>query len=982
MKRARASKSTTKIVGGTIPKEYIPAVIDGIEEAIKGVRACLAATTLQAAVKELAAHLSQRDGIALQLRVGLSSGRVIAGEIGSTTASYTTIGEHVGMAQRMESAAPPGGVLLSESTARLVESGVVLGDRELVWIKNLDAPVPARQLIAIGEHQPRRLVESKLVGRTGELNTITGFLDEAVTGAGCVVGVTGSAGIGKSRLIREMTAIAAARGIEVFTTHCESHTGEIAFRAVARMLRSVLGVSGLDPVTARAGIRELFCDAKPDDLLLFDDLLGIRDPDVSMPEIAADARRRRLTALINAAALARTAAAVYVIEDAHWIDEPSETMLATLLTVVTQVPALVLISYRPEYRGALSRARERHTVALRPMSHEQSSLLTAQLLGEDPSLSDLASQVSARAAGNPFFLEEIVRDLAERGVIEGVPGQFRRRDHRADVEVPATLQATIGARIDRLSATAKRTINAAAVVGTRFEAGLLGVLVDDIDVNPLIDAQLVEQTSFAPRIAYAFRHPLIHSVTYESQLKSDRALLHRRLATALEQRGRADEKATLIAEHYESAGDLTAAFDWHMRAGTWFTFRDIVAARSCWRRAQHAADALPGDHPERMAMRIAPRMLLCASAFRVVGSGNDSEFDDLRELCAIADDQRSLAIGMGGRVLVEQMKAHHGQALRVSSEYIELLDSLGDPTVTIAMLPMTLVANLEAGRVTETLRLAQRVIDIADGDIAKGNVIIESPLVTALGVRGAARWCLGLPGWRADLDEARSTSLTLDTQLLTGVLWFTYVMAVPFGVVLPDAKAMKATADALVASEQSGDDLAVDLARMARGVVLFHHDGPDRAAGLELLVQVRSRALTGRFSLTSLPIADLHQAMEAARSGDPDCAIRLAGDALDDLSRLNGSIWIALATQALVDALLLRRSDGDLDTAEAAIEWLAAVPTDPGFVLNEITALRLRALTARAAGDDAGYRHCRDRYRKLAADLGFEGHRAWAETMP
>jgi adenylate cyclase len=249
-------------------------------------------------------------------------------------------------------------------------------------------------------------------------------------------------------------------------------------------------------------------------------------------------------------------------------------------------------------------------------------------------------------------------------------------------------------------------------------------------------------------------------------------------------------------------------------------------------------------------------------------------------------------------------------------------------------------------------------------------------------VRGAARWCLGLPGWRADLDEARSTSMTLDTQLLTGVLWFTYVMAVPYGVLLTDIKAMKVTADALVASEQSGDDFAVDLARMARGVVLFHHDGPDRATGLGLLTQVRNRALTGRFSLTSLPIADLHNAMEAARSGDPDCAIRLAGDALDDLSRLTGSIWIALATQTLVDALLRRRGDGDLDTAEAAVDRLAAVPTDPGFVLNEITVLRLRALTARAAGDDACYRHCRDRYRKMAADLVFEGHMAWAEAMP
>jgi adenylate cyclase len=164
-----------------------------------------------------------------------------------------------------------------------------------------------------------------------------------------------------------------------------------------------------------------------------------------------------------------------------------------------------------------------------------------------------------------------VRDLAERGVVRGGPGAYRLCGDAVDVTVPATLQAAIGARIDRLATKAKQTLNAAAVLGTRFDAELLSVLSNTLEISPLIDAQLVEQVRFTPRPEYAFRHPLIRAVAYESQLKSDRAQLHRRLASAIEARGSIDENAAMIAEHLEAAGDLKPAFDWHMRAGTWLT---------------------------------------------------------------------------------------------------------------------------------------------------------------------------------------------------------------------------------------------------------------------------------------------------------------------------------------------------------------------------------------------------------------------------
>ncbi len=375
----------------------------------------------------MAAEVESRDRITLKLRVGLNSGQVIAGEIGSAVASYTAVGEQVGMAQRMESVAPPGGVMLSESTARLVDNAVVLGEPEMMQIKGSDAPVAARRLLAIGEHQPRRRGESTLIGRAWELSTITGILDEAIGGAGCVVNVRGPAGIGKSRLVREVTAIAAGRGVPVFATYCECTRRDIPFHVVARLLRAGMEINDLEPGIARARVRDRFPDADLEDLQLLEDLLGIRDPAVALPDIAADARRRRLTALVNAASLAQTEPAVYVIEDVHWIDEASESMLAQFLAVIPQTPALVLITYRPEYRGELAQVSDAQTMALRPLNEAQASALTAELLGDDPSIAQLAELVAARAAGNPFFAEEMVRDLAERDVLQGDSGAYLLR---------------------------------------------------------------------------------------------------------------------------------------------------------------------------------------------------------------------------------------------------------------------------------------------------------------------------------------------------------------------------------------------------------------------------------------------------------------------------------------------------------------------------------------------------------------------------
>jgi adenylate cyclase len=976
--------------GGTVDKftgDGIMAVF-GAPVALEdhAVRACLSALGIQREIARLATEVSDRDGIDITLRVGLNSGQVIAGEIGSRSLGYTSIGEQVGMAQRMESVAPPGGVMLSDATARLVEDVTVLGEPELVRIKGAVDPVHAHRLVAVsarrgcvGPHV------SSLVGREWELAALTAMLDRSITGHGCVAGVVGPPGIGKSRIVAEMACVAAGRGVQIFSTYCESHTSEVAFHAVTRLLRAALGIDDLDDAAAQEHVRTQIRGADDADLVLLEDLLGVRDPTAELPDIAPDARRRRLTALVNASAMARSTPRVYVIEDAHWIDPSSESMLADFLAIVAQTRSLVMVTYRPEYGGVLSRISGAQTISLTPLDDSQTAALVGELLGQRASVAALSAQIADRAGGNPFFAEEIVRDLADRGVLTGERGAYACSREATEVDVPATLQAAIAARIDRLDAAAKQLLCTASVIGVRFDGDLLADIADSSAIAELIRAELVDQVMFTPHAEYAFRHPLIRSVAYESQLKSDRAELHRRLAAAIEARdpASADANAALIAEHLEAAGDLREAFGWHMRAGTWMTVRDINAALTSWRRARQVADALPADDPGGPAMRIAPRALICATSWRAGRSAVEAAgFDELHELASAAGDKASLAMGMAGLMPGLGLAARHRESAQLASEFTSLVESIGDPNLTVALLWAAVIPKLLVGETTEVIRLAQRVIDLADGDPRKGFLVIESPLSVATIWRGIAQACRAEPGWKDEIERGIEMARVFTPLGHPVMLAMAYGCCILNGTLRADAGVLRETAAALEFAQRQGDDHALAWAHVVRGIALAQQDGPQRAEGLDLIAKAREPAVRGRFNMAFLPLLDIEVAKQQARTGDLDGAIELLRVAVDDEFNSGEMLCRGAVVAALVELLLVRCAQGDIPAAEAAIQRLAAVPVEPGFVLFEVELLRLRALLARARGDDATYAHFRDRYRDMAKSLGFEGHIAWAQAMP
>ncbi|MFZ0834810.1 MAG: AAA family ATPase, partial [Mycobacterium sp.] len=983
----KRSAVVVKRYGGTVDKftgDGIMAVF-GAPLALEdhAVRACFAALGIQDQARQLADEVQRRDGIAFEMRVGLNSGQVIAGDIASDTAGYTAVGEHVGLAQRMESVASPGGVMLSESTARLAQHAAVLSEPQLLHIKGAHDPVPARRLLGMElAHAMVGRGESRLVGRRWEMAAVEGILERSIENDGAVVALIGPAGIGKSRIVREIAATATERGVDVFWAFCESHASDIPFYAVGQLLRAVVGLPILDEQTVRARLKAGFDGADAQDVLLFEDLLGIRDPDTALPAIDPDAVRRRLSALVKGATVTRDAPAMYIIEDAHWIDDVSDSMLADFMTVIPQTHSMVLVTHRPEFRGAITRVPGTQSLMLAPLNHSESAALASDLLGSDPSVQEMATTIAGRAAGNPFFAEEMVRDLVERGVLHGRHGAYMCDEDIAEIDVPVTLQATISARIDRLNSTAKRALCAAAVIGMRFDTSLLASMGVDAVPEDLLQAELIDQVSFTGHPEYAFRHPLIRTVAYESQLKSDRAKSHRLLAAAIEsQEASADENAALIADHLEAAGELRAAYAWRMRAATWSQRRDIAAALVSWERAASIADELPADDADRLALRIAPRTLLCANGWRARLQVRGRRFQEMQELCSAAGDKASLAIAMTGLLAENVVNTQVPEAAKLVSEHMALLESIGDPTLIVGLGIGPLAVKFAIGEIGEVLRWSQMIIDMAEGDRAAGNYILGSPLASALSIRAVARWVLGQEGWREDRTHALAMMHDSDAITQAVVMTYAYGMAIENGVVLADDAALRDISAALDFVQRTADDLALSFTMTTMAGALMHGDRAAQEHGMELWRQIRDRAVSGRYYLSQVPLVDVWIGRGMVIKGDVDGGVALMRASIDESYRGEQFVYCPWATLILVETLLERGVSGDVDEAEAAIERLSALTQFDDWAYQDLIMLRMRALLARAKGDETSYRDFVNRYLEMAESLGFEGHIAMAKAM-
>ena len=940
-------------------------------------RASLAALEIQAVARTLAAEVRVRDNVDLLLRIGLNSGEVIAGRIDGSPGSYTVIGHPVGMAQRMEAAAQPGGVLCTESTARLIEELAVLGPTQWVTVKGDREPVRARLLVSV--ESDRTMLgrdEGPLIGRDRELAQLA----DAFTSRSTIVGVIGEPGVGKSRLVREFNSIATSYAAEMVITRCESHTAEVPLHALSRLLRAMFGVRGLDRQATRARISSLLrevTDLQPGDGEVVFDLLSISDPKEAA-EISAQTRRQRLVEVMAKFAQTRPAPNVFVVEDLHWVDAASEEILAAFVEMMSADRSMFLGTFRPEYNGRL-REMAHSTVRLVPLDGMAALSLAEEILGRHPAVDGVAARIAQHAAGNPFFVEETVRDLAGRGLLDGTRGDYRLVGDLDSISVPPTVQAVLAARIDRLSTPEKSVLNAAAVIGSSFDLDVLESLrpgTARAEVQGLVAAELIDQTQLIPLPRYQFRHPLVRAVAYESQLSTTRADSHRRVADAIEARNpdAVERNSALIAHHLEAAGDAEDAYPWYMRSAEWLMHRDINAARDCWQRARVIADDMSAEDTGVNEKRVAPRAQLALTEWMVGGSADSEQFvDELRLLTAQSDDKLPLALAMSGRAT--SLILHDGRvrdAAAMASELNGLYDGMaGTASERAEVLMAVAFAQYSAGELSEALRTIDRLLSIGAG------LAIVEDVGPAMAMAGAIKILIGRrEEGRRDLDTARHLSREAGDALGFVIALGYETDPVLLGFDLVEKTLLNEAHAAVHMAETFGDAYGLALARWSYGMALLRTDDARRAEGVRFLQLSRSDGIDiGGSNLEADIVA------ESSRQGRrDDDQIAALFDAVQTELSDGDVLTVGQSISVLVQVLALRRASGDLDQAHDIVSRLEAQLAHCAPAL-QLWPLHCRAVLADAMGDESVYLDALTTYRDLAERLDARGHLAAVRQM-
>jgi class 3 adenylate cyclase/tetratricopeptide (TPR) repeat protein len=733
-------------------------------------RACYAAMHLQDELASYAAQLRREQGLSFSVRIGLNSGEVVVGAIGEDLGmAYTAIGHTVGLAQRMEQLAEPGKAYLTEHTASLVEGYLELADLGEFQVKGASRALGVHELVGVGAARGRLDVSrargfSRFVGREDELRVLDAALEQSLAGRPQVIGIVGEAGVGKSRLCDMFARRCRARGFPVYHTSGQAHATAIPLLPILHIMRSYFDVTDLDSdQTSReriAGKLLLLDESFGEDLPLVFDFLAVPDPERPAPRMDPEARQRRLLELTKRLVRAQSARApgVTLWEDLHWFDPASEVFMANHVDAAQGARGLTIVNFRPDYHAHWMSKSYYRQIALAPLGPEAIEQLLADLLGSDPSLGGLGDLVRERTAGNPFFIEEVVRSLVEAGNLEGERGAHRLVAPVTKTTVPASVQAVLSARIDRLAERDKAVLQAAAVIGKEFSEPILArvtalepsVLEDAVRV--LVAGEFVFEQELYPESVYAFTHPLTQEVAYGSQLGERRAAAHAAVARAIVEQypDRLDERAALLARHWESANEPLEAARSHARAGTWVGTRDPTASLHHWRRVRELADALP-DTEETAALGLSARIFALSSGWRLGLSDQEAEtlFSEAERMAEEAQDVWSLTLLLiSYGTILSISRGRYREALTPIRRAVALAEQSGDPSLFMITAGSSYVSYL-LGESSEGLAWCDRAIELADGDATIGAALVPCPLAQNLLQKGGFLTDMGR------LDEAR-----------------------------------------------------------------------------------------------------------------------------------------------------------------------------------------------------------------------------------
>jgi class 3 adenylate cyclase/tetratricopeptide (TPR) repeat protein len=541
------------------------------------VRACYAALRMQESVKRYAEGVRREQGVTLRIRVGLNSGEVVVRAIGSDLhMDYTAVGQTTHLAARMEQLADPGSILLSPATLELAEGYVAVKPLGPVPVKGLPEPVEVYELVGAGAVRSRLHAAAargltRFVGRDNEVDQLLQALEQAQAGHGQVVAVVGEPGVGKSRLYWEFTHSHRAHGGLILESGSVSYGKATAYLPIIDLLKAYFQIEGQDAtrtIRERVTGKVLSLDrALEPSLSALLSLLEVPVDDEAWGRLDPEQRRQRTMDAVKRLLLreSQVQPLILLFEDLHWIDAETQALLDSLVESLPTARLLLLASYRPEYQHRWGSKTYYRQLRIDPLQAESAADLLTSLLGTDKSLESLKCTLIERTEGNPLFLEESVRALVETKTLIGERGAYRLAQDATAIQVPATVQAILAARIDRLSPEDKRLLHTAAVIGKDVPYALLLSIAELADEDlrrglvHLQGAEFLYETSLFPDLAYTFKHALTHEVTYASLLQERRRLLHARVVDTLEtlHSDRLGEQIERLA-HHATRGEVWA----------------------------------------------------------------------------------------------------------------------------------------------------------------------------------------------------------------------------------------------------------------------------------------------------------------------------------------------------------------------------------------------------------------------------------------
>jgi class 3 adenylate cyclase/tetratricopeptide (TPR) repeat protein len=596
-------------------------------------RACHASLSIQHALTDYGEKLMKTCGIDFKMRIGLNSGPVVVGAIGDDLRmDYTAIGDTINLASRMESSAPPGAIYVSGHTHRLARDFFAFSSLGPLQVKGKEEPQDAYELIQASEVRTRLEASAvsgltRFVGRTKEMDALHDAFDKARSGSGQVVGIVGEAGVGKSRIIFEMSHMLPEN--TYLEGRCLHYGGSIAYLPFLDILRSYFGI--------KEGEREYLINKKMKEKLAaldehlitavapFQDLLSLETDD-AYRHLEPKQKRERIFEALRDLFIRESQKnpLVLIVEDLHWIDKTSEEFLDYFIGWLATTPILLVILYRPEYTHRWASKSFYTNIRVDQLSLPTSSELVQSILSEGEIVPELRDLILGKAAGNPLFMEELTHSLIENGSIQKKDDRYILSKKLSDIEVPDTIQGIIAARIDRLDESLKRIMHVASVIGREFAFRILQSITEmkeDLKAH-LINLQgleLIYEKRLFPELEYIFKHALTQEVAYNSLLLTRRKEIHGRIGKAIEglYADRLEEFYEMLAYHFARGEDLKKASHYLTLSGNKAARRNSVReAHSFYKEALDTLHRLPETEERKkqeldvLALAVTPLQLL------------------------------------------------------------------------------------------------------------------------------------------------------------------------------------------------------------------------------------------------------------------------------------------------------------------------------------------------------------------------------------